>query len=228
MTEAYPCCRSWRQPQLACNGNAAWAEAEDSPISDLLVQAVELLGWLGIAVAAVIIAPEAIVPFVGYAASQSQIDPVIAVLAASVGGTVGSTLIYVLARWLAARPPRHGAVSGRGWPMLHKGDLERATALFRRHGGWIVVFGRFVPTVRSIVSVPAGLVPMAAVPFVALTFLGTTLWNALLLGVGHTMGASWEELEAYLGTYGTVATMAFLAAVAVWLLLRARARLIGK
>ncbi|MBK5943047.1 DedA family protein [Halorhodospira halophila] len=189
---------------------------------ELIVEAVELLGWVGIFAVMIVLAPEAVMPFLGYAVYRAELDPLTALVAASAGATLGSTLIYLVVRAIGGERVRAGVRRGSRWYLIQERDLEVTTAIFRRHGAWIVLFGRFVPTVRSLVSIPAGLLPMGLAPFLLLTLLGTTLWNGVLLAAGYATGSNWARLEAYLGTYGSVVTLLLAIAAIAFLLYRLR------
>ena len=189
---------------------------------ELIVEAVELLGWVGIFAVMIVLAPEAVMPFLGYAVYRAELDPLTALAAASAGATLGSTLIYLVVRAIGGERVRAWVRRGSRWYLIQERDLAVTTAIFRRHGAWIVLFGRFVPTVRSLVSIPAGLLPMGLGPFLLLTLLGTTVWTGVLLAAGYATGSNWARVEAYLGTYGTVVTLLLLVAVAAFLLYRLR------
>ena len=99
-------------------------------------------------------------------------------------------------------------------------DLDRADRWFDRRAVLIVLFGRLVPGIRSLVSVPAGLSEMPLSTFVGATAAGALLWNSALLGAGVALGANYERVERYVGPFGTVVLVAVvLACVAgvVWL-----------
>ncbi|WP_338034575.1 DedA family protein [Halorhodospira neutriphila] len=192
------------------------------------VAAVEWLGVVGVFLAMLVVAPELLMPFLGYAAYQSGEGPLPALIAGSLGGTTGSTLIYAAARLVDGERVRRWIVHGGRWQLLREHDLEAIDALFQRHGGALVLFGRFIPTVRSLVSVPAGLLPMPWGRFLLFTLLGTTAWNAVLMGGGYTMGANWEALTEALGTYGAIATAVTIAAALIFTLRRLRGATLGK
>jgi membrane protein DedA with SNARE-associated domain len=89
-------------------------------------------------------------------------------------------------------------------------DLQRASAAFRRYGPAVVFFGRFLPIVRSLVSLPAGAQHMPLARFVLLTAAGSAIWNTILVGGGYLLGTQHERLEAFLGyvdylVYGAIA-----------------------
>ena len=98
-------------------------------------------------------------------------------------------------------------------------DLDRAEAWFIRRGPWIVFLGRCVPGVRSLVSLPAGLLRMNRLQFVLLTLAGTIVWNVALLGAGWLLGAQWERASWVIEVASTpllVALVLLGASATVW------------
>jgi membrane protein DedA with SNARE-associated domain len=76
-------------------------------------------------------------------------------------------------------------------------DLDKADRWFERHEKSTVLFGRCVPVVRSLVSIPAGANHMRLGRFTGLTALGSLVWNSLFIGAGYGLGSRWEQVEAY-------------------------------
>lgn len=103
---------------------------------------------------------------------------------------------------------------------LKEGDLDRAEGVFDRHDEWVVLFGRMVPGIRSVVSIPAGMLGMPLPRFVLLTALGSAAWNTLLLGAGWYLGSNWQRVSGIVGSASTVvlvlAALALVAAALWW------------
>jgi membrane protein DedA with SNARE-associated domain len=155
---------------------------------------------------------ELLLPLAGSRVAAGDFDYVVAVLAATAGSVTGALILYALGR-IGGRPLllRHGRVL-----RLDERRLDRADDWFDAHGPKIVLFGRLVPGVRSVVSVPAGLSEMPVARFVALTALGSTVWNAVLIGAGWALGSRWREathLVERLDVWVYVAVAAALAAL---------------
>src|SRR5690606_15923961 len=99
---------------------------------------------------------ELIIPFAGYSAAQGALDPVLVVLSASLGSLLGMVPWYLAGRlfglercrWLADRYGR--------WLTVTSADIVRADGWFARYGGAVVLFGRLLPIIRTLISVPAG------------------------------------------------------------------------
>jgi len=99
--------------------------------------------------------------------------------------------------------------------------VRQAQEWFERYGVYTVFFCRMIPIMRSIISIPAGLVRMNLLTFSLLTVLGSLIWNGLLVGVGAALGASWPLVSHWVGLYQDVVKIAgiiALVALAVWML----------
>jgi membrane protein DedA with SNARE-associated domain len=139
-------------------------------------------------------------------------------VAATLGSVLGALVLYGLGA-------AFGEQRARRWltrlPLVDESDFDQASAWFHRHGHGVVFFGRFVPIVRSLVSLPAGAQRMPLLPFVVLTLLGSLLWNALLIGAGYGLGTQYERVEDYLA-YLDYVVFAAIAAVLGWWIMRKR------
>jgi len=87
------------------------------------------------------------------------------------------------------------------WFMLSESDLDTALAWFARFGEYVIFFGRMVPIVRSLISVPAGLAKMNIPRFAFYTALGTALWSFLLAFAGRLLGESWPIVSDIINQY---------------------------
>jgi len=83
-------------------------------------------------------------------------------------------------------------------------DIEKANKWFNRHGSKVVFFCRMVPTVRSLISIPAGINRMNLAVFLLYTALGTGLWAALLAYLGYLLGENYTKVDQYLDTIAYV------------------------
>lgn len=156
---------------------------------------------------------ELILPLAGFYVGKGELIFLIAVLAATIGSVVGAMILYAVAR-RGGRPLiyRHPKLL-----RLKEADLDRADAWFDRYGSWIVLFGRLIPGVRSIVSVPAGLSEMPRWRFLALTALGSAIWNSLLIGAGWALGDQWGEIETIVGPLSRIALVLLVAGIAAFI-----------
>ncbi len=158
---------------------------------------------------------EVVLPLAGYLASRGRMDLGLVVLAATVGSVVGALVLYEVGARTGL--PRLRRLVDR-MPLLEVDDLERSEAWFRRHGEASVLFGRCLPVVRSLISLPAGVERMPRWRFVVLTTIGSGVWNAVFIVGGYALGEQFTEIERYSGWLNT----AVYTALAVLLLLALR------
>jgi membrane protein DedA with SNARE-associated domain len=112
------------------------------------------------------------------------------IVVAALGEVVGSLTGYAIGRF-GGRPLVDRV--GKYILLTHK-DLDRAEAWFDRRGEPFVLFGRFIPLLRSFVSLAAGLGEMALAKFLAFTVLGCVVWCAALASIGYSLGSSWHHV----------------------------------
>jgi len=112
------------------------------------------------------------------------------IVVATLGEVVGSTVGYAIG-YFGGRPLVDKV--GKYVLLTHK-DLDRAEAWFDGRGEWVVLFGRFIPLVRSFISLAAGLAEMAITKFLVMTIIGCTIWCAALASIGYSLGASWHHV----------------------------------
>jgi membrane protein DedA with SNARE-associated domain len=161
---------------------------------------------------------EVILPFAGFSASQGDVNVVAAWAFATLGALVGAWVLYAVGALIGME--RLAVLATKRWFVLFgPGDLERGDRFFDRHGNQIVLFGRCIPLVRSIVSVPAGVERMPIVRFTLLTALGSGVWNALFIGAGYQLGNQWERVEAWI-TPISYAVVGLLLLLGAWLAYR--------
>jgi membrane protein DedA with SNARE-associated domain len=161
---------------------------------------------------------EVILPFAGFSASQGDVNVVAAWAWATIGALVGAWMLYGIGALVGIE--RLGELAAKKWfPLFGPADLARGDKFFDQHGNKIVLFGRCIPLVRSIVSVPAGVERMPLVRFTALTALGSGVWNALFIGAGYQLGNQWEDVEAWIQPI-SYAVVGLLFLFGLWLVYR--------
>jgi membrane protein DedA with SNARE-associated domain len=159
---------------------------------------------------------ELIMPLAGFLTRRGDLLLLIVILAGTLGSVLGAIPLYYagrsigrdrLARWTQ----RHGK-----WLALSEDDLEKSEQWFARHGAKAVLFGRLIPAIRSLISIPAGVHRMDMTKFLALTALGSLAWTALLAGAGWMLGAQYNRVENFLAPVSNVVV----AAVVIWYVIR--------
>jgi len=172
-------------------------------VFDWVTGFIEQSGYLGLFLLMLVenifppIPSELIMPLGGFAAARGDLHIVLVILAGTLGSLAGALFWYFIGRWVgAARLKRWAARHGR-WLTLAPDEVDQATAWFTRHCGKAVFFGRLVPTVRTLISVPAGIAGMALFRFLLFSTLGTALWTGLLAGAGYLLGEEYRKVADY-------------------------------
>jgi len=148
---------------------------------------------------------EVILTFGGFATTISNITVLGSVIAATIGSVIGAIALYWIGRVLNEEridklvDSKVGKILG-----LKKENIHKAFSWFDSKGKFAVFFGRFIPIVRSLVSVPAGMAKMAIAPFLVLTTVGSLIWNTVLISLGRIAGASWNRIAEYIGGYSDI------------------------
>ena len=145
---------------------------------------------------------EIILTFGGFMTTYTTMHIPGAVLSATAGSVGGALVLYQAGRFLS--PDNLDALlSGRPGKLLHlkKEDIQKAADWFDSRGNYTVFFCRFIPIVRSLISVPAGMSNMAFGRFLWMTVSGSFLWNLALICAGAAAGSSWQKAVEYFGSY---------------------------
>ncbi len=152
---------------------------------------------------------EVILPYGGYLVSTGRLEFYSAVMAGTVGGTVGSALSYYIGL-RGGRPllVRYGRYIG--FSVKH---LETADRWFERYGEATVFFARLMPVVRTFISLPAGIAGMNFKRFLAYTFLGSLPWSLLLTYAGLTLGQNWQAIKPWFHRLDVLMVLGMAAAV---------------
>lgn len=166
---------------------------------------------------------EVILPFAGFTASRGDLNPVLAWVAATVGAVVGAYVLYAVGA-LIGFDKAHELAGKRWFVLFSQADLARGERFFDAHGSKVVLLGRFVPFVRSVVSVPAGFARMPLWRFTALTAIGSGLWNAIFIYAGYRLGNRWEQVQQYLQPISYTVSAALLIGLVLLIVRRARRR----
>jgi len=187
-----------------------------------LIRSAGYLGLFAVVLAENLVPPipsEIVLPFAGWEVAQDELLLAPALIAATAGSVTGALILY----WIARRGGRSAILATHRVSRVTAADLDRVDARFRRHGAWLVLGGRCVPGVRSVISVPAGMAHMHLGLFVALTTLGSAVWNSVLIGAGIVLGNQFEDVDTIVGPLST-AVVAVLAFVVIVVLVRLRRR----
>lgn len=168
--------------------------------------AISVINQIGLIGAALIIAIEVVVPpipseaillLTGFNVGLGSFGFVEAVIATTIGSLVGATLLYLVG-YLFTQERLESIIAKYGkYVGLPLKDLQRTMNWFERFGGPLVLFGRMFPIIRSLVSIPAGLVKMGAAKFYLFSGIGIVIWNTLWITIGYNLGENWAQGEEF-------------------------------
>ena len=171
---------------------------------DFVSQIIDSIGAFGIALlmfAENVFPPipsEVIMPLAGFNAQQGQMSFWAVLIAGTVGSLAGALLWYWIGRQIGAERLKRLSLKAGRWLTITPDDIDRSNGWFHRHGGMAVLLGRLVPTIRTFISVPAGVARMPLPYFTALTLIGTVIWNVFLLGCGYLLGSNYTVVQKWL------------------------------
>lgn len=186
-------------------------------IAKFFQHVVESLGYPGLFVlvmleSTLVPVPSTLVfPFAGFLAAKGVFSLPAVLLINSLGALAGSGVGYLM-----------GAAGGKPlllkygkYVLIRQKDIEKTEAWFSKHGRATVFIARFVPVVRHIISLPAGIARMRLVPFFVQTFLGASLWGGFLIVLGYYMGEHWDTVANKLKRFDLVIGVTIVIAVLV-------------
>ncbi len=162
---------------------------------------------------------ELVLPFAGSLSAKGEMNFWAAVAAGTVGALIGAIVLYGVGYFAREAGVRKLVANYGKYLFVSEGDLDRAAGWFEKYGELIIFFGRLIPLIRSIISIPAGYTRMNPVRFLIYTTLGTTVWNLILAYAGWLLGENWEDILAFMDTYqyATLGVLAFVViAFFVW------------
>ena len=162
---------------------------------------------------------ELVMPFAGFLIFSGYFDPVWVMVASTLGSIFGSLVSYGMG-WLGEPAVlRYGR-----YLFLNPHHLEWTKNFFARRGNITIFISRFIPVVRHLISIPAGLASMSLLPFVLYTAAGAALWNGFLVYCGIRLKENWRVIQHYTHIIDYFVVAALLAALAyfVWKFREAR------
>lgn len=161
-------------------------------------------GWFGVAAlltfenATGITPSEIILGLAGWMLISEHQLPVSMIFIGGLYAAIGSTLGASIAYWVARLGGRPLVDKLAHWVRIDPAHITNTEKHFQRWGAGLVLIGRVMPGIRTLISIPAGLARMSFITFFTATFIGAYIWCTLLIGVGYVLGHEWALISAYL------------------------------
>lgn len=148
---------------------------------------------------------EVILTFGGFMTTFTDLSVTGVIIASTLGSVAGGIILYGIGLLLDVERlvkivDKYGRIL-----RLTRNDVYKADSWFDHYGFWTVFFGRFVPVIRSLISIPAGMSNMKFWLFLLLTTLGTLIWNTVLVHIGAALGDNWTKIVEVMDVYSNIA-----------------------
>lgn len=192
---------------------------------DLVTSWVAAAGYLGVFALMFLenlfppIPSELIMPFAGFAAARGELLLSLVIVAGVVGTLAGNVVWFELARAFGADRTRRLCEKYGRWVGVLREDLDKAEATLRRWGPLAVFLGRMMPGIRTVISIPAGLIEMPRIVFYSWTALGSLIWVGALAVLGYLLEEGYQHIEAYVDPVGKVLIL-LVGALFLWQIIR--------
>ena len=148
---------------------------------------------------------EVILTLGGFLVSGTKLTLIGVILASTLGSVIGAIILFSISRNLTL-PRLEKLLETKLFKLLgfKKDDAQKAIDWFDKHGISAIFYGRCIPVVRSLISIPAGIAHVGWTKFLVLTTLGSLVWNSVLVGLGHYMGKNWQVVVKIFDDYTIV------------------------
>lgn len=180
-------------------------------MQQFILHIIEQFGYLGVFFLILIenvfppIPSEVILLFSGFFSTYTNLSVLYMIVASTLGSFLGAIILYYIGK-IFNKERLKKIVNGRLGKILFlkEKDIDKADEWFDNKGNKSVFFCRFVPIVRSLISIPAGMSEMPMLKFIIYTVCGSMIWNTILICLGYKLGDNWEYVLTILDKYQMV------------------------
>lgn len=199
-------------------------------ISEWAIRTMESLGYVGIGLLMFLenlfppIPSELIMPLAGFTVAQGKMQLVPAIVAGVLGTILGAFPWYYLGKLLGENRIKRWIDQHGKWLGISSEEIDKAQRWFYRHGNKAVFFGRLVPGIRTLISLPAGFSHMPIAQFLIYSTLGTTAWVGFLTMAGYKLGEHYDLVDQYLAPVSKIVLGLVIVAFVIWIVRHRRAK----
>ncbi|PNZ62682.1 alkaline phosphatase [Staphylococcus condimenti] len=176
-------------------------------LNQWLTHVMEQFGYLGVALLIFLenlfppIPSEIVLTFGGFLAGEHKLSFIGVVLSATTGSVAGAILLYGLGAWIGKKRIYHFTEKYGKYVYIKETDIDRTVHWFDKYGHWTVFFCRFIPVLRCLISLPAGMTHMSFWTFVTYSAAGALIWNGIMIYLGKAVGNHWHSVLQYIDYY---------------------------
>lgn len=201
-------------------------------MQDLIITIMNQFGYLGVFLLITLenvfppIPSEVILLFGGFMTTYTKLNIIIMIIAATLGSIFGAIILYYVGK-IFNKERLKKFISGKIGKVLRlkNSDIDKADEWFDKKGQKTVFICRFIPIVRSLISIPAGMSEMPLVKFLIYTTLGSLIWNTVLIIIGSIVGANWVSILTILDTYSNIVLVLLIVAFVAFVYLFYRSKM---
>lgn len=170
-------------------------------MKEFIINIMNSYGYIGVFLLILIenifppIPSELILLFGGFMTTYTKLNIIGMIISSTLGSLIGALLLYKIGT-IFSKEKLKILISGKLGRVLKlkNSDIDNANKWFTNEGKKTVFFGRFIPLIRSIISIPAGINKMNISKFITYTLLGSVIWNLVLIILGHIVGRNWKAI----------------------------------
>ena len=185
---------------------------------DKITGIISLIGYFGVFILMMLestmipIPAEAVMPFAGFLAAMGKMNIILIIIISTLASLCGSLISY----WIGHKYSDKVIRRFGKYLMLDESHLLKAENYFRKHGGKTIFIARFIPGIRHVISIPAGVGKMSLKKFCLFTAIGAGLWNSFLLLLGYILQKNWEVIYSYTEILDMVVIFFIVAFIVYW------------
>ena len=180
-------------------------------MQEFMLSIINQFGYLGVFLLIAIenifppIPSEVVLLFSGFMTTYTELNVIGMILFSTLGSLIGAIVLYYVGKILNKERLKK-IVSGKVGKILRlkNEDIEKADHWFDTKGNKTVFFCRFIPIVRSLISIPAGMSEMPMLKFLIYTTFGSLIWNTVLVVIGNRVGENWTSILDILDKYSHI------------------------
>ncbi len=166
---------------------------------------------------------ELIMPLGGFYIFQGQLNFLPVIFAGLIGTLLGALPWYGIGRFMNEKKLEIWLSKYGKWIGINPNDLSRSRVWFNKHGRALIFWGRLVPGIRTLISVPAGIELMPITPFLIWTTAGSLIWVLFLTTAGIILGESYSMVEVWIDPVSKIIKLILLVAliaIFIWTIIR--------
>ena len=183
-------------------------------MQEFIINIMNSYGYIGVFLLILIenifppIPSELILLFGGFMTTYTKLNIIGMIISSTLGSLIGALLLYKIGT-IFSKEKLKILISGKLGRVLKlkNRDIDNANKWFTNKGKKTVFFGRFIPLIRSIISIPAGINKMNISKFITYTLLGSAIWNLVLIILGHIVGRNWKAILKIFKLYSRFALL---------------------